>query len=384
MEKKKIKMDLEPELYPESTSKSQSYSSTISTEREKKREKKTKKKAFEKQKCPEVLDLDSLPHEIELTNNLQQNLKLIEEKYGKSFCIKNEDVVIPVKLYIKKGKRTNNYNHYVLIYNAVVRYSYLLPLVIDFIDIYKNEKNNNCYIKNIHKTNKATGTEIVRLTLKFLELLSAQKVTLHDAVTVKCWNKKIDLSFYKLIESCATFYHKFGFRMTIGYAENLQYNFGSDEQLNQAALTYVKEFKSIKLEDIEKKYSELLKLITEIIANQDYKEVKIYLIHDIQPYLIDKNNVRGEIFTMLDSIDEVLGIIKNSKKIFLYKLLAELFYSDCMNYSSLFSILVKNYNYVKIIYKNKEVKFDHVDSIYWLRVIRNNSTLELDLTQKQE
>ena len=117
-------------------------------------------------------------------DSLQGNLKLFKKDFGTDFKIKFNKKIIDVKLESKK--LPNQTRFYRMIYDIPYRTSVLTPFIIDFIDLHSGDAQNNSYIKNIQKTDKLSGTEMVRLCLRINEILGAQKVYLRDGSQTLC------------------------------------------------------------------------------------------------------------------------------------------------------------------------------------------------------
>ena len=151
-----------------------------------------------------VFDINSPP---KFTNNLQKNILVLKKIYGKSFIIKDGDIELPSKLYQVKEPNNPTFKFYSLVYDIKDRDNWLFPYKIAFIDfivrgcpkdVSKSILNNNCYISNIHRTDKINGSTMVKTILNLLKVLKAQRVTLHDGASVKCEanGQDIDLSFF--------------------------------------------------------------------------------------------------------------------------------------------------------------------------------------------
>ena len=146
-----------------------------------------------------------------LSDSVQDNLKGLIKTHGNKFMIINDKIELPAKIELITSKYNTDLEYYSIMYDKP-RNFWLLPFKIDFVDAHKIAINNNCYISNIHKTEEASGTDIMHTILKMLKLLRVNTVYIHDGTTIMCDGKEVDLSYYKLLEKGLTFYQKFGFK----------------------------------------------------------------------------------------------------------------------------------------------------------------------------
>lgn len=318
---------------------------------------------------------------IQFTNNLHKNVLLLKKRFGVNFIIKDGEFELPSHLYIVTEPDNPKIQYYSLIYNLKERDDWLLPYKIVFYDTQKIAKNNNCYIANIHKTDKISGTNMVNIVLKLLKLLGAEKVRLHDGAHIICQpsGKDIDLSFFKLLEKGITFYQKFGFKFTIDPNNtNDLMSYGSTANMIKVMQKTLNDINKIKLSYYKDAYIKVLDIINKAIKNQDYENVKIYLHHPYKPYLVKKDKVKEHLLTTLPNIDTLLSIIKLSEKKYLTETMIELFYSDCNTYLQLEDIIFNN-QFMGISYKGKGIYLKHNMIFRTLRHIRNNATFEIEL-----
>ncbi|AYV78158.1 MAG: hypothetical protein Edafosvirus6_7 [Edafosvirus sp.] len=299
-----------------------------------------------------IFDLNNVS--LKFTNDLQKNISLIKKKYGNNFIIQNNDVSLPSKLY-KVTFNYNNMNYYSLIYDmkGEDREQYLFPFKIDFIDT-EYKKNNNCYMSNINKTNTISGTEMVETILKLLKILGAKKVTLHDGTRINCHDNEIDLSFFKLIEKGMTFYQRFGFQFAPDEIW-LKVKFGTPKNIQSILTKLLSRFRKIKISQLVASYNNILKILFEVIKNQDYENLKIYFIHPVKPYIIPIKKNRSRVANIINEIDFILSKMVDSNKKYLYELFINLFYNDCYSYILLFDYIINNMFYGVVYKKNKVI-----------------------------
>lgn len=323
-------------------------------------------------------------------NDLQKNIITMKNTYGSKFIIKDGDNELPSLLYIVKQAHNPKLQYYSLVYDIPERDAWLLPYKISFIDIikmiggtsdYSSVKNNNCYLANIHRTDKINGTNLVNIILKLLKLLGAEQVILNDGAHISCGDseKEIDLSFFKLIEKGITFYQKFGFEFLMDPGNPWPaIDFGSTNNMKKTIHKSLANINKIKLNYYKDAYIKILDIIQLVIKNQDYENVKIYLYHPFRPFLIKKENVKEKLLSMIKDIDTLLNIIKLSERKYLKDTLIDTFYADCNTYMQLEDLIFSNL-FMGISYKKKKIYLKHNDIFYTLKFIRNSAIFELKL-----
>ncbi len=326
-----------------------------------------------------IWDLNDLSITKNFTDNLQTNLKIAKRLFGERFHIADANIKMPALLYLLVEPHNKKLKYYNLIYDIKERNNWEFPFKIEFLDRETLELNNNCYIANIHKTEEITGTQIVTTILKLLKLLKVEYITLHDGTRIDCGKREIDLSFFKLIEKGITFYQKFGFRFTISeHSIHERMNFGKTENMDQILFSYLKKFRKIKLKYYINAYNEILEILFEVLKNQDYENIKIYLYHPKRPFLIKKEETRSKVLALINEIDTTLRILVKSQRTYLYEILIDLFYKKCDDYLNIMSLILENNTFI-ITYKKKNVKLKNIDIINTLFFIRNASMFQLKL-----
>jgi hypothetical protein len=215
--------------------------------------------------------------------NLQKNLIEFEKEYGNNFQIKYEEkdkkIIIDVNLI--KVKKINGVEFYRMIYDIPHRTSDLTPFIINFIDITTAQKNNNSYIANIHKTDKISGSDLVKICIEINRILGAEKTALYDGTRITCEknNEKLDLSLLKLIEKDKTFYMNLGFKLTndqLPFFKHL-----NESNLQREINRLLLKIRSIKTIDLIKEYQSTMELITKIIKDNYSKKLEIKKIIQI-------------------------------------------------------------------------------------------------------
>ena len=321
-----------------------------------------------------VLDLNNAKI---MYDNLQKNIKIIHKQYGNKFILKYDNILIPCHLYINKNSWLQ---YYILEYDIDVIIESLLPFKIYFIDYFSQELNDNCYIANIHKTNEITGTNMMNIILKFIKILNVKKVMLHDGATVTC-NKngiKFGLSFYKLIEKGITFYEKFGFKLTKknDNSFHLQTIYKDDKYMADKLKELLIKFNNIKIADLITLYRSILKVLFQVINDQDYKNLTIFIFDKSKKLIIPVDELNTKVTGMINEINIILGLLLNSKHIYFRDLLIDFAQYECNKYTLLDELVLNNMNH-KIIYnpstdsaeKNTIIELNHVEIIDEINVI---------------
>lgn len=349
-----------------------------------------------------ILDLNYVDTSM-FSKDLQKNINIIKQKFGKTFIIKDGDIKLPSLIYTVTNKYNKNFTYYALIYDdpKIDRTSWLLPFKIDFIDnskvlqIYNSDdthqnsdninkaKNNNCYIANIHKTDTVSGTNMVTALLKLLKMINAENVELHDGTRVTCptagEHNEIDLSFFKLLERGITFYQKFGFKFVLNSGEPYYItDFGTTSNMTRVLQQSLEKFRKIKISYYKDAYIKILDIITDVIKNQDYDNVTVYNYHRIKPYAKNKQQIKDYLMNLVTMINDLLAIVKSTKKIYLVDVLIEKFYESCNLYLKLEDIIMRNMLY-GVVYKNKAVYLKHIDIIDTIYTIRQSSIFRIKL-----
>jgi hypothetical protein len=312
--------------------------------------------------------------DINFNKNLKNNLALLKKTFGSKFIIKHNEIEVPVVLS-KKKLDSNNFEFYVLNYDEPDRTDELLPFKISFFDPIINKFNGNSYINNIRKTNKISGSSLVKLVIEINKVLGVKKTFLWDGSSVQCGNEEIDLGLMKIFEKGYTFYMNFGFKPDTSQNNYLFLLFDNTEQLENKLTLLLSKVKKITITSIIKQYEKLLDMITQIIKTQDYKEFHIQNIETYTFTPIDSNQLvnvkdpKKKIFSMFEEISQVLQILGKTKKKYLIDYLVELFKTNCADCATLLKYLCYNYNY-KIIWKKNIIQRNYLIYFHYLIAIR--------------
>lgn len=305
--------------------------------------------------------------------NLQNNLEEFRKKYVKNSKCKIKYKSLILDMTFREGKNVQGITFYQLIYDVPNRSSGLYPMKIDFIDPLIIEKNNNTYISNIHKTDKISGSNMVKICLEINKRLGAVKTTLGDGTNIKCNDYKMDLSFIKLIEKKTTFYMNLGFKFEIKSTPYFYYKFNKLDDLIKEVNNIVDHIRKIKISEIILECKKVLNLITQIITSNYKYKVEIYLSNST-PY--EKNyylkesplSKLNEIYNYYKSILDILH--SNIKLKYFYKLLIKMFKdNNCSNYKILNDYMFDETYMIK--YGNKRIIRKNCDIYAFLNIYRS-------------
>ena len=97
--------------------------------------------------------------------------------------------------------------------------------------------------------------------------------------------KKMYLSEFKMIEKFRTYYMKFGFEMEIPN-ETIFFTYKNKKQQNAFYKKLINDIKKLKIETLKNDFNKIIKLLTIVIKNNDFKNFKIQHMDDISsiPY----------------------------------------------------------------------------------------------------
>lgn len=298
-------------------------------------------------------------------NDVQNNLKLFIEKYGETFDIKYGPIILK-NVMIKKKKISNGKQFYSIVYDIPNRTQDLAPMIIDFIDFYTAEPRNNSYISNISRTNKISGTEMVKVCIRLNKILGVNKMSLYDGSSVKCDknNESMNLSYIKLIEKGITFYMKLGFEFELNENNNVMfyYRFNNKKDFMREIHRVINNIRKIKTNEIIKEYNETLKLASDAVRENYTKKLEI-IKNDSSNVSRDNifydENPKDKIADIISECKEVLDVLNRYKHIkYLYKVMVKTFNDDCEAYISLTKCIVDNIRYA-FVYGNRKITKDY-------------------------
>lgn len=292
-----------------------------------------------------------------VSGDVEENLKKLEKGFGKRFIIKSTKLDVEVEVDLYKIKLLSDLEIYRMKYDIPDRSTYLSPFIIDFFDITKSELNNNSYIYDIQKTDKISGTQMVKLCLEINKILGVNKVFLLDDATVKCGKNDLNLSFIKLLEYGKTFYMKLGFEFEMTNHQSPYYRFTSKTKFLKEFERLLESIKSIKTSVIIEEYEQTLDLIN-LMIKQNYKqELQIYTdnSYPVELETYREPNPKDSIEEIFEECEKVLEILNEYKDFkYLYEILIILFKKKCEDYYTLFIYIISNQR-KKLVYGKTEI-----------------------------
>lgn len=255
----------------------------------------------------------------------------IKKYKNKTFLLKNDKVEIEVKLL--KERR--------IFIKSKLDFYTIFSLSNEFrIDFFHEKPSfENVYIPSINKSEKYSGSEVVKFVIEFLKSFKqVKKAYLYDAATINCKNSNdtFSLSLYKLITSYIGFYQKYGFRLVI--------NYGKEEDITNNMVLLAKKVANYKVKDILENLKKIINLVEKYKKNVQVKTIYKYdeyaPIENLSEFI---SNFGFLYFCMMTYKRDKFGI-------FIEKLNNE----KCFILSQLFDNLNK-LRYIEFKYKNKKI-----------------------------
>ena len=179
----------------------------------------------------------------------------IKKYKNKTFRIKNDKMKMEIEVKLNKIKSAINskldFYSIITTEKGSVEVAYVFAIAF----LYKTPSYENVFIKNISKSEKYSGSNIVNFVIDFLSSFKqVKKIYLHDGTDVSCKNSdhRFDLSMYKLLTSYYGFYQKFGFRLIV---EN------SEEDITKIMVSLAKKVSKYKIKDILENFREIIRFV---------------------------------------------------------------------------------------------------------------------------
>jgi broad specificity phosphatase PhoE len=315
----------------------------------------------------------NLSQEFKFTNDVQQNLEILHQKYGDQFQIKHNDNILDVTLE-KITYDANNVTFWCLHTKEEYKTNLMYHFCINFYDIRDLSLGNISYISNVSRTDKMSGTETVKLVLEINKKLGVQKTFLHDGATIECKGKEYDLSYFKLIEKKKTFYMKLGFKLELNKNAMPMVRFNTIQDLENKIDELVEQIRKIKIQDIIEEYEETLELLHRIIKENNKKEIDIilgYKILNSDLNFYHKKNPYENIQELILECHDMLKLLEKTEEKYLYKYMIEIFNNKekCSDYELLEKYIFYSERY-KIIYGDKEITRKYPSIFYYLAIIK--------------
>jgi len=263
----------------------------------------------------------------------------IKKYKNKTFIIKNDKMEIEVKLEKIKSAINSKLDFYSII--TTEKGSVGVEYVFAIAFLYKTPSYENVFIKNISKSEKYSGSNIVNFVIDFLSSFkSVKKIYLHDGTDVSCKNSdhRFDLSMYKLLTSYYGFYQKFGFRLIVEISE---------EDITKIMVSFAKKVSKYKIKDILENFREIIRFVEKYKNKTKIKCIEKYDKTIYEKPLDDLKDLMYNIgylcFTMIPYKNYTFG-----------KYLEKMNSKKCFILSHLFEIL-SNIDYFEFSYNKEKI-----------------------------
>jgi len=339
------------------------------------------------------MNVHDLETEFAFEDNLQTNLTSIFNKYGKKLMIKYKDIVYPIVMS-KFVIDTNGLSGFRIHHNVSKPHSFLKPFEIFFIDPLLKKLNNNSYISNIQRTEDISGTTMVLFVLELQRKLGVEKTYLHDAATVICDDREMDLTLIKILERGEGFYSKLGFDYepisSIGQIGQLGLHFTDKEDLRMEIEKTVNAIRNLRIQPIIAESVGILQLILSVIESQRYDEFEVEyfktepFITPVQTYHAE--NPYLEIRKIIEDCRLTIDILSLSNTDILYKFLIELFNDPnrCHQFPTLINILMKEHPRYKVTFRLASYTRAHALLFTKLSHLRHSFILSYDFSKQSK
>ena len=279
----------------------------------------------------------------------------IKKYKNKTFLIKNDKMEIEVKLEKIKSAINSKLDFYSI--NTTEKGNEI-EYVFAIVFLYKKPSYENVFIKNISKSEKYSGSNIVNFVIDFLSSFKqVKKLYLHDAANVSCNNSddRFDLSMYKLLTSYYGFYQKFGFRLII---EN------SEEDITKIMVRLAKKVSKYKIKDILENFREIIRFV------EKYKQkTKITYIERWDKIIYEKplDNLKE----LMYNIGYICFIMLPYKNYTFSKFCEKINSKKCFMLSQLFEIL-SDIDYFEFSYNKEKITSEFLLDYNRFSIYRND------------
>jgi hypothetical protein len=275
-------------------------------------------------------------------------LEFIKKYKNKTVLLKSDKMKMEIEVKLEKYRSA--------FVKSKLDYYRILSLTGEFrINFFHNKPSfENVYIASIAKSEKHSGSEVVKFVIDFLKSFKqVKKAYLIDAATVNCKNSNdsINLSLYKLLTSYIGFYQKYGFRLVI--------NYGKEEDITNKMVVLAKKVANYKVKDILKNFKEIIKLVEKYKQNVLVKTIYKYDEYEsiVAESYYSHQSGRMEVVSLgkfMNNLGYLYFTMAPYKKYTFGKFIEKLNDKKCFMLSEFFNILY-NFNYIEFKYKNKKI-----------------------------
>jgi hypothetical protein len=322
-------------------------------------------------------------------DNVQENIDTLFRTFGGNFIIKSGDIELPSVL----EKMYNSDYWYIHFDGKDDNQELLYPYSIIFGDNFTHERNNNCLLANIHKSRNLSGTDIMKIIIKFMQKINVENVYLSDGTKVSCdENNKFDLSLFKLIEKGKTFYQRFGFKF-IPKSLWEKIIFKNENTVNRELSICLENINRLTCREIKKYYDDMCDIIRDIQRERDFDVTKIFTWNPTSHPKIVESEYYIESANNEQKCDELLKIYTELSNLLDEDMLFRDFIirafndkTSCRVYSILEKNIIKSMNpslVVCIEYKSRRVILSLLSDFFMLQTLRSMGFILNLKTQEQ-
>ena len=281
----------------------------------------------------------------------------IKKYKNKTFTIKNDKMKMEIEVTLNKIKSAINskLDFYSI---TTTEKGTDIEYVFDIAFLYKKPSYENVFIKNISKSEKYSGSNIVNFVIDFLSSFKQVKqIYLVDGAEVSCKNSddKFDLSMYKLLTSYYGFYQKFGFRLII---EN------GEEDITKIMVSLAKKVSNYKVKDILENFKEIIRFV------EKYKQ-KIIVKYIQKWNKIINEKTLDNLKNFMYNIGYLCFIMLPYKNYTFGKYLEKINNKKCFILSQLFETL-SNIDYFQFAYNKQKIISQFLLDYIKLSIYRSN------------
>lgn len=291
------------------------------------------------------------------------NIRDFIKKYkNKTFTIKNDKMKMEIEVKLNKIKSAINsksdFYSITTIEKSTAGAFDGIEYVFAISFFYKTPSYENVSIDNISKSEKYSGSNIVKFVIDFLSSFKqVKKVYVFDGSQVSCKNSddKIDLSMYKLLTSYNGFYQKLGFRLVIE---------DSEEDITNKMISLAKKVSNYKVKDILENFRGIIRFVEKY-----KKKITVNYIGKYEKILYEKplDNLKNFMY----NIGYLCFIMLPYKNYTFGKYLEKMNSKKCFILSQLFETL-SNIDYFQFAYNKKEIISHFLLDYIKLSIYRNN------------
>jgi len=282
----------------------------------------------------------------------------IKKYKNKIFIIKNDKMKMEIEVKLKKIKSAINSKLDFYSITTTEKGSVGVEYIFAIAFLYKTPSYENVFIKNISKSEKYSGSNIVKFVIDFLSSFKqVKKIYLHDGTDVSCKNSddRFDLSMYKLLTSYYGFYQKFGFRLIVQ---------NSEEDITKIMVSLAKKVSKYKIKDILENFREIIRFV------EKYKnKTKIKCIEKYDKTIYEKplDNLKD----LMYNIGYLCFIMIPYKNYIFRKFIEKMNIKKCFILSHLFEIL-SNIDYFEFSYNKEKIISKFLLDYINFSIYRNN------------